>query len=137
MQEMINIIVQTSGFLSFIFSDFLFACIKSINLHLPTFIVLNIITTKYIIPKYIKVLTHAPVENINLNFVKSASNIFATTILINCDNKNPTTKPTINEAIPIINVSKNNINDIFLLLIPSVRYIPNSLFLLLIKNLLA
>ena len=123
--------------MSFIFSDFLFACIKSINLHLPTFIVLNIITTKYIIPKYIKVLTHAPVENINLNFVKSASNIFATTILINCDNKTPTTKPTINEAIPIINVSKNNINDIFLLLIPSVRYIPNSLFLLLIKNLLA
>ena len=137
MQEMINIIVQTRGFLSFIFSDFLFACIKSINLHLPTFIVLNIITTKYIIPKYIKVLTHAPVENINLNFVKSASNIFATTILINCDNKNPTTKPTINEAIPIINVSMNNINDIFLLLIPSVRYIPNSLFLLLIKNLFA
>ena len=35
------------------------------------------------------------------------------------------------------NVSKNNINDIFLLLIPSVRYIPNSLFLLLIKNLFA
>ena len=49
----------------------------------------------------------------------------------------PTPKPTASERIPIINVSKNNINDIFLLLIPRVRYIPNSLFLLLIRNLLA
>ena len=44
-------IVQNNGFFNFIFSDFLLECIKSINLHLLIFIVLNIITTKYIILK--------------------------------------------------------------------------------------
>jgi len=99
--------------------------------------VLNIITIRYIILKYNKVLRQALFENIKVNFVKLASNILATIILINWDNMKPTPKPTASERIPIINVSKNNINDIFLLLMPRVRYIPNSLFLLLIRNLLA
>ena len=47
----------------------------------------------------------------------------------------PSSNPTPNEINPIMNVSINNITDIFLLLIPRVIYIPNSLFLFLIKNL--
>ena len=76
-------------------------------------------------------------ENIKVNFVKSASNIFATIILINWESKNPTKSPIVKEIIPITSVSKNNIKDIFLLLIPKVKYIANSLFRLFIKNLLA
>ena len=43
--------VQSNGFFNFIVSDFLLVCIKSINLHFPTFIALNSITITYIIPK--------------------------------------------------------------------------------------
>ena len=63
----------------------------------------------------------ALLEKTNWNCVKLASNILATTILINCDNKKPIPKPTIKEIIPMIKVSKNKIKDIFLLLIPSVK----------------
>ena len=76
-------------------------------------------------------------ENIKVNFVKSASNIFATIILINWESKNPAKSPIVKEIMPITSVSKNNIKDIFLLLMPRVKYIANSLFLLFIKNLLA
>ena len=70
--------------------------------------VLNIITIKYIIPKYIKVFKQALEEKINLNLVKSASNIFATNMLINCDNKKPTQIPINNDSMPINNVSINH-----------------------------
>ena len=50
-------------------------------------------------------------ENIKVNLFKFASNIFATKILINCDNKNPTPSPITSEKTPIINVSKNKIKD--------------------------
>ena len=65
----------------------------------------------------------------------SASNIFATKILISCDNPAPTISPVAKEIIPIAKVSIKRIKDIFLFPIPSVKYIPNSLFLLFIKNL--
>ena len=134
---MINTMVQSIGFFIFTFSDFLFVCIKSINLHFPIFTVLNNITMTYIIPKYIIVLIHAWLEKINSYFVISASNIFATNILISCESNTPSPNPTANDIIPIKIVSKNSIIDIFLLLIPKSIYIPNSLFLLFIKNLLA
>ena len=80
-------------------------------------------------------MIHAVEEKINVNWVILASNIFATNILINCESINPNASPTIKDIVPISNVSQNSIIDIFLLLIPSVKYTPNSLFLLLIRNL--
>ena len=90
-------------------------------MHLLIFTALNTITSKYIIVKYKSVFTHAFDENVNLNFVISASKRFATRILINCDNTAPRKSPTTSETMPINNVSKKRIIDIFLLLIPSVR----------------
>ena len=49
--------------------------------------------------------------------------------------KIPTISPVAKEIIPIAKVSIKRIKDIFLFSIPSVKYIPNSLFLLFIKNL--
>ena len=60
-------------------------------------------------------------ENTNANFVRFASNILATTKLINWDRIIPIPRPTANEIIPINSVSKNRIIDIFLLLIPRVK----------------
>ena len=74
-------------------------------------------------------------EKLNVNLVISASNIFAINILVICDNAIPISNPTAKDINPIINVSISKRNDIFLLDIPSVIYIPNSLFLFFIKNL--
>ena len=65
-------------------------------------------------------ISYALSENTNLNLVMSASNISATTTLINCDKTVPASKPTVSDIIPINKVSKNKISDIFLLLIPRV-----------------
>ena len=100
-------------------------------------IVLNIITKRYIIPKYTIVFIIADCENINLYSVISASNIFATTTDISWEAKIPIINPIPNEIIPIINVSIKSIFEIFPFPIPSVIYIPNSFFLLLIKKLFA
>ena len=56
-------------------------------------------------------------------------------MLINWDKIVPTPMPIISDKTPINNVSKKRIIEIRLLLIPRVKYIPNSLFLLFIKNL--
>ena len=77
----------------------------------------------------------ADLDILKVNCVISASNIFAIKILVICDTTIPKSNPTPNEISPMINVSINSINDIFLLLIPRVIYIPNSLFLFFIKNL--
>ena len=61
------------------------------------------------------------IENVKTNSFKFASNILATNKLINCDNITPIPKPMTSEMMPINNVSKNKIIDIFLLLIPKVR----------------
>ena len=134
---MMNTIVQTTGFFMVTFSVFLPALRRSISLHLLILNVLNIITNTYIIAKYIKVLTHAFIENMNLNLVISASNILATITLINCERIVPITSPATSETMPISSVSKKRITEIFLLLIPSVRYMPNSLLRLLIRKRLA
>ena len=116
-----NTIIQRIGFLSFTFSDFLLPCSKSINLHLFMIMVLNIITTRYMILKYNNVFSAEDDEKVNLKFVKSASNILATKTLINWDNIIPKASPTPRDIIPIIRVSKKSIRDIFLLGIPRVR----------------
>ena len=113
--------VQITGFFNFIFSDFLLAYSKSINLHLPMLIVLKIMTIMYMILKYPSVLIQALFENTNVNLVKSASNIFATKRLMSCDNSTPRPSPTPKDTNPIRSVSINRIIEIFRLLIPSVR----------------
>ena len=80
------------------FSVFLPALRRSISLHLLILNVLNIITNTYIIAKYIKVLMHAFIENMNLNLVISASNILATITLINCERIVPITSPATSET---------------------------------------
>jgi len=67
----------------------------------------------------------------------SASNILATTIDIICDKAIPIPRHMTKDIAPMERVSKNKILDILHLLIPNVIYIPNSLFLLYIKKLLA
>ena len=99
--------------------------------------VLNSITSTYMIAKYTIVFTHASDENINLKPVISASNMFATITLINCDATVPRTIPTASEITPISIVSMKRISDIFLFPMPSIIYIPNSLLRLFIRNLLA
>ena len=71
--------------------------------------------------KYNKAFRAADDENVNWNFVKSASNILATKILINCDSTTPRARPTPREMTPIIRVSKKRIRDIFLFDIPRVK----------------
>ena len=121
MTAIINTIVQMIGFFNFTFSDFLLPCNRSISLHLFTIMVLNIITIRYIMLKYNKAFKAAEDENVNWNFVKSASNILATRILISCDKTIPRARPTPKEITPIIRVSKKRIRDIFLLDIPKVK----------------
>ena len=72
-----------TAWIFFTFSDFLLPCSKSINLHLFIIMVLNIITTRYMILKYNNVFSAEDDEKVNLKFVKSASNILATKTLIN------------------------------------------------------
>lgn len=60
-------------------------------------------------------------EKVNVNLVRSASNILATNMLMNCDKTTPKPSPTIREISPIKRVSISKIVDIFLLLIPRVR----------------
>ena len=132
-----NNITEITGFLNTTLSFFFPAFNKSINLYLAAEKRFNIITSKYIIAKYIIVFTKASSENTNLNPVISASNIFATNIDISCEPNIPIINPTANENIPIRNVSKSNIVEIFLLPIPKSIYSPNSFFLLFIKKLFA
>ena len=121
MTAIMNTIVQMIGFFNFTFSDFLLPCNRSISLHLFTIMVLNIITIRYIMLKYNKAFRAAEDENVNWNFVKSASNILATKILISCDKTVPRARPTPKEITPIIRVSKKSIRDIFLFDIPRVK----------------
>ena len=116
-----NIIVHTYGFFIFTCSHFLLPYNKSISFDLPIIIVLNIITIRYIILKYIIVFIKACFEKTKAKFFKSASNICATNKLMNWDRTTPNDRPTISDSKPIIRVSKNSIIDTFLLLIPSVR----------------
>ena len=126
-----------NGFFIFIFSFFLTAVNKLINLYLDIVNVLNMITATYITAKYIQVFIQASFEKTNVNSLISASNNFATNIDINCDANTPINKPTAKDNIPTNIVSNNIIADICLLPIPSVIYIPNSLFLLFTKKLFA
>ena len=71
----------------------------------------------------------AAFEKTNSNLFIFASNIFATSIDINCDANIPATSPIASDIIPINIVSINIIFDICLLPIPNVIYIPNSFFL--------
>ena len=96
-----NNITEITGFLNTTLSFFFPAFNKSINLYLAAEKRFNIITSKYIIAKYIIVFTKASSENTNLNPVISASNIFATNIDISCEPNIPIINPTANENIPI------------------------------------
>ena len=60
-----NIILKITGFLIFIFSFFLDAFNKSISLYLDIITVLNIMTSKNIIPKYKIVFKTASIEKAN------------------------------------------------------------------------
>ena len=79
----------------------------------------------------------ASLENTNVKPLISASNSLATSIDINCEANIPTKIPTINDNIPTRMVSNKIMLEICLLPIPSVIYIPNSLFRLFIRKLLA
>ena len=120
-----------------IFSFFLSACNKSINLYFETIITLNIITNKYIIPKYNIVLSIALIEIEKLYLVICTAKSLAVNIERTCANNIPSKSPAAKDIIPIYKVSKSNIRDIFLFPIPKIMYTPNSFFLLLIKNFVA
>ena len=109
------------GFFNLIFSVFLLPWNKSINLHLLILKVLNIITITYINAKFKMVFIQAWLENTNWYFDMSAWNILATRKLVNWEAPIPIIIPTTNEIIPIINVSKNRINETFLFPIPNTR----------------
>ena len=96
---------------------------------------MKIITNINIIPKYTIVLKKADVEKINVKSFISASNNLATNNDKNCEPIIPINNPTPKEIRPTNNVSITNIADTLDLLIPKVKYSPNSFFLLLIKKL--
>ena len=73
------------------------------------------------ITKHRIVLRQADREKIKRYLLISASNIFATNALINCDANTPIARPAAREPIPTTRVSRTRIADTFLFPIPNVR----------------
>ncbi|SUQ46342.1 hypothetical protein CNEONATNEC26_01073 [Clostridium neonatale] len=113
-------ILDIYGFFIFIFSLFLFTYSRSINLYFDITIMLNIITITYITPKYTTVFTIASIDIEKTYLVISTSNNFAVNTDKTCDKISPSIKPIPRDIKPINKVSKNNIIDIDLFLIPRV-----------------
>ena len=139
MQTMLTIspAIKISGCLNLTFSFFTDDFKRSIILYFEMIKILKIITSINIMPKYSAVLPTAGSEKINLYDVISKSNSLTTTNDKTCDKTSPIIRPQAKDKIPTIIVSHIKIPDILDLLIPSIIYSPNSLFLLLIKKLLA